>query len=123
MAGRIWVRGDTHGNFDFLPYFCDKYKTDVDDVLIILGDAGILYYGENKKREQILKDHITVLPITLVCVRGNHEDRSTNRQNMETCTVCNKYYCGTSIMSLDMKIFYMPGTDMIICLAISYALS
>ena len=95
MAGRVWVRGDTHSNFDFLPYFCDKHKTDVDDILIILGDAGILYYGENEKREQALKDYLTVLPITLVCVRGNHEDRSTNRSNMETCTIVNKYYCGT----------------------------
>lgn len=95
MAGRVWARGDTHADFDFLPYFCDKYNTDVDDILIILGDAGILYYGENEKREQNLKDYLTVLPITLVCVRGNHEDRSTNRSNMETCTIVNKYYCGT----------------------------
>ena len=106
MSGRIFLRGDSHGNFDFLPYFCDKYKTDVDDVLIILGDAGILYYGENKKREQVLKDYLTVLPITLVCVRGNHEDRPANRSNMEICTISNKYYCGT--------FYYEPGYENIL---------
>ena len=106
MAGRVFVRGDTHANFDFLPYFCDKYKTDTDDILIILGDAGILYYGETAEREQILKDYITVLPITLVCIRGNHEDRPTNRKNMEMCTTVNKYYSGT--------FYYEPGYENIL---------
>ncbi len=106
MAGRVWVRGDTHGNFDFLPYFCEEHKTDVDDILIILGDAGILYYGEKKKREQVLKDYITVLPITIVCVRGNHEDRPKNRSNMETCTTVNRYYSGT--------FYYEPGYENIL---------
>ena len=51
MAGRLFVRGDTHANFNFLPYFCEEDQTEYDDILIILGDAGILYYGENNPRE------------------------------------------------------------------------
>ena len=37
---RIFIRGDTHGNFDFLEKFCYDNKTDLQDYLIILGDAG-----------------------------------------------------------------------------------
>ena len=51
MAGRLFVRSDTHANFDFLPYFCEKYQTDYNDILIILEDASTLYYGENNPRE------------------------------------------------------------------------
>ena len=51
MAGRLFARGDAHSNFDFLPYFCEEYQTDYNDILRILGDAGILYYGENNPRE------------------------------------------------------------------------
>lgn len=78
--GRMFVRGDTHGNFDFLPYFCQDHNTTTDDVLVILGDAGILYYGGKKSREKYLKQYLTEQPITLFCIRGNHEDRPENRK-------------------------------------------
>ena len=77
--GRMFVRGDTHGNFDFLPYFCQEHNTTTDDVLVILGDAGILYYGAKKSREKYLKQYLAEQPITLFCVRGNHEDRPEKR--------------------------------------------
>jgi 3-oxoacid CoA-transferase subunit A len=95
MAGRLFVRGDTHGNFDFLPYFCDEHQTDKEDILIILGDAGILYYGATKSKERYLKEYISKHPITIVCVRGNHEDRPKNRENMFDCTICNNVMSGT----------------------------
>ena len=90
MAGRLFVRGDTHGNFDFLPYFCEENHTDYQDILVILGDAGLLYYGENKAKEKYLKMHVSQQPITIVCVRGNHEDRPKNRSKMEKVTICQK---------------------------------
>ena len=95
MAGRVFIRGDTHGNFDFLPYFCNENKTDYNDILIILGDAGILYYGATKAKERYLKEYIERHPITLICVRGNHEDRPKNRDMMFGCTICNEYMSGT----------------------------
>ena len=95
MAGRLFVRGDTHGNFDFLPYFCDEHQTDKKDILIILGDAGILYYGATKAKERYLKEYISKHPITIVCVRGNHEERPKNRENMFDCTICNEIMDGT----------------------------
>lgn len=86
---------DTHGNFDFLSYFCQENQTDYKDILIILGDVGILYYGEDSNRERYLKEHIEKQPITIVCVRGNHEDRPNNRSNMYTVTICNEVMSGT----------------------------
>ena len=73
---RIFIRGDTHGNFDFLEKFCCDNKTDLQDYLIILGDAGINYYMN--KRDKKLKNKISNLPITLVCIHGNHEARPQN---------------------------------------------
>lgn len=81
---RLFIRGDCHGDFDFLSSFCRDNQTTKDDVLIILGDAGILYYGSNSRREKFLKDYISTYPITLFCVRGNHEDRPQNRTEMVT---------------------------------------
>ena len=76
---RVFITGDKHGDFSFLEDFCATYHTTKDDILIILGDAGILYYGETSRKEKYTKDMITRCPITLFCVRGNHEDRAEDR--------------------------------------------
>ena len=71
--GRIFITGDCHGKFNFLEDFCRKNETTRDDILIILGDAGINYYLNKTDRK--LKQYISSLPITLLCVHGNHEAR------------------------------------------------
>ena len=77
MVNRVFVTGDTHGRFDRIQKWCEEQgDLTVDDVLIILGDAGINYYQNNKDVE--LKRLISRLPITLVCVHGNHEERPEN---------------------------------------------
>lgn len=69
----IYLTGDTHGLFTRIESFCEKMNTTHEDLLIILGDAGINFSGgwrdENKKR--ILSE----LSITLLCIHGNHEKR------------------------------------------------
>lgn len=77
-CNRVFVRGDTHGYFDWLPQWCEENHTTKNDILIILGDAGIMYYGPKKTREKYLKEFISKCPITLMCVRGNHEERPAN---------------------------------------------
>lgn len=95
MAGRVFLRGDTHGDFDFLPYFCEENETDKHDVLIILGDAGILYYGDKSMRERELKQYISDQPITIVCIRGNHEQRPEKyNENMYSVWIHNENYAG-----------------------------
>jgi len=70
---RIFITGDTHRFFERVWDFTDKAETSKDDVLVILGDAGINYFGEPKDR--ILKSYLTDLPLTLFCIHGNHEMR------------------------------------------------
>lgn len=69
----IYLTGDTHGSFVRVCTFCRRMQTTRDDILIILGDAGVNYYGGLK--DIYKKEYISKLPITLFCVHGNHEQR------------------------------------------------
>lgn len=69
----IYITGDKHGSLQSILEFTDRNHTTVDDVLIILGDAGYNYYCDSRDRRR--KQAISLLPITLFCVHGNHEKR------------------------------------------------
>lgn len=71
----IYITGDCHGNFDKIASFCREYHTTRNDIMIILGDAGINF--SNTLRDRIKKQCINSLPITLFCIHGNHEMRPT----------------------------------------------
>lgn len=70
---RLYLTGDTHGEFDRIEDFCQEYDTTQEDVMVILGDAGINYWLD--ERDEALKERLSRLPITLLCVHGNHEER------------------------------------------------
>ncbi|MEG2262840.1 MAG: metallophosphoesterase [Acinetobacter sp.] len=72
----VYITGDRHGHFEDIPVFCERMQTTKDDVLIILGDVGLNYWlhGQDTKQKQMLSK----LPITLFCIRGNHEERPEN---------------------------------------------
>lgn len=74
--GRFFLTGDTHGVFNRIEIFCRENNTTKDDILCILGDAGINYYLN--KRDYMLKQVLQDLPITLFCIHGNHEERPFN---------------------------------------------
>jgi 3-oxoacid CoA-transferase subunit A len=78
----IYLTGDTHRDFARVETFCKKADTTKDDTLIILGDAGINYFGGEKDRA--VKRLLAELPITLFCVHGNHEQRPENLGYGET---------------------------------------
>ena len=50
----IYISGDTHGNFDRFVPFCKENDTTKEDLMIVLGDAGINFGNpsavRNKKR-------------------------------------------------------------------------
>ena len=69
----IYLTGDTHGKFDRIGAFCDKMQTSRDDILIILGDAGINFHAG--ALDILRKEYLAKLPITLLCIHGNHERR------------------------------------------------
>ena len=69
----IYITGDTHGDFRNVARFCKKMQTEKKDVLIILGDAGINYYGPEQDERK--KKYLESLPITIFAIHGNHEMR------------------------------------------------
>lgn len=83
---RLFITGDCHGGFYGVAKFCETHKTTKDDVLIVLGDAGINYYVKHRKNHEFLrykdqprsirlKETLNTLPLTLFCIQGNHEAR------------------------------------------------
>lgn len=71
----IYITGDMHREFTRVLDLCYTIHTTKDDILIILGDAGINYYGQ---KDIELKQQLNSLPITLFCIHGNHEQRPEN---------------------------------------------
>lgn len=69
----IYLTGDTHGAFRRIEYFCEKFQTTKEDILIILGDAGINY--TSFRADEMKKKFLQSLPITIFAIHGNHEQR------------------------------------------------
>lgn len=76
----VYITGDTHGGFERLFAFCREHPTSSDDIMIILGDAGINYFGG--ERDERVKAELSRVPLTLLCIHGNHEMRP---QSLESC--------------------------------------
>ena len=69
----IYLTGDKHGDFRRVATFCDTVESKQSDILVIMGEAGINYFGGG--RDRTLKRLLRELPITLFCIHGNHEQR------------------------------------------------
>lgn len=69
----VYITGDTHGDFRRISQFCERFRTSREDIMIILGDAGINFHGSERDCEK--KEYIANMPITLFCIHGNHEQR------------------------------------------------
>lgn len=72
----IYMTGDTHADFEDLILKSIRYGFTDRDLLIILGDVGINYFGDS--RDILHKDMLAVVPSTILCIRGNHERRPTD---------------------------------------------
>ena len=77
----VILTGDTHREFDRIEEFCEEYETTPEDVMVILGDAGINYWLDGRDRE--LKERLAQIPVTLLCVHGNHEERPEELRGYE----------------------------------------
>ena len=119
----IYITGDTHRDFDNIIEFCYTHDTTENDILIILGDTGLNYYlnGNDNK----LKSMVSKLPITLFCIRGNHEARpntintySTIEYFGDTCYIERQY--PNIIFAKDGGVYNIDGKK---CLTIGGAYS
>ena len=73
----IYLTGDTHGDFARISSFCHRFETTKDDLMIVLGDNGVNYWGG--KRDKALKKKLQELPITFMMIRGNHDQRPSKK--------------------------------------------
>ena len=70
----VYYTGDIHGEVRKVCDFILKNNLTSDDVIVILGDVGINYFGNDKgdaKRKKILDKY----NVPILCVHGNHEMR------------------------------------------------
>lgn len=70
---KIYVTGDTHGKLKPVVSFCKNNGLREDDTVIILGDAGINYWLDD--RDHWTKNTADKAKTTLFCLHGNHEAR------------------------------------------------
>ena len=63
----IYITGDTHGDFFRISKFCERMNTTKEDILIILGDAGLNFW--------LNKSDYKSLRITKIILHTSHENR------------------------------------------------
>ena len=69
-----YITGDCHAHFDKLIWLARfNKKLGKEDVIILLGDVGLNYFGADKDREN--KKILADFPNYFLCVHGNHEER------------------------------------------------
>ena len=69
----IYYTGDIHGNPREIVQFCDRHKLTEQDTLVLLGDVGANYFLNGRDAE--MKQLLTQVKPTLLCIHGNHEAR------------------------------------------------
>lgn len=73
---RVFLTGDTHSQFKRIETFVNRMKLNKDDIVIILGDAGINYYLD--RRDYWKKLRVDMIGVKIFCLYGNHECRPEN---------------------------------------------
>lgn len=78
---KIFALGDIHGKWQIIRDFYKKHKETEnfsyfnreDNVIILLGDAGLNYFFNHRDTEA--KTKLSSYPFTYLIIRGNHEER------------------------------------------------
>ena len=70
----VLYTGDTHGQTFRVVSTIRRFKLGSCDVIVILGDVGMNYYG-NKRGDRHRKKRLNKLGVPMFCIHGNHEMR------------------------------------------------
>lgn len=70
----IYYTGDTHGQANKILSFADRFQLSMEDTIVILGDAGLNYYG-NDRGDKRVKRSLNESGVTVFIIHGNHERR------------------------------------------------
>lgn len=82
----VFFIGDIHGDKNPVRNFYNNYikgtvQEQEENWLIMLGDAGLLYWFDYRDRN--LKQSLSKYPFKYFVIRGNHEERASNRAIIE----------------------------------------
>ena len=69
----VYITGDIHGDPMRIYAFAKKHKLTKNDMVIILGDVGANYYGD--ERDERTKENLSKVRVPILCIHGNHEMR------------------------------------------------
>ena len=69
----IYITGDIHGDVQHIRDAIAKYNITENDIIVILGDVGMNYYGRHGDRQR--KKKLNKLGVPILCIHGNHEMR------------------------------------------------
>lgn len=70
----VFLTGDIHGEIDPVIQFIDEQQLNNNDVIVLLGDVGLNFWG-NKHGDEHRKKRINKKDIQILCIHGNHEMR------------------------------------------------
>lgn len=98
--GKVFITGDKHGSYEKLSAQLVALQTTKDDVVIVLGDHGTLYYGPRDDKRK--KKMVANLPATFIMVRGNHDRRASSEEyNHQLIQITEPLYEGSFYVDPD----------------------
>ena len=109
----IYYTGDIHGSTIEIVTFCEHFKVTKEDTIVILGDVGANYFGN--ERDVAFKAAFGKLEPTILCIHGNHEIRPQNIPTYRTKewnggTVWYEEAYPNILFAKDGEIFDIEGT-------------
>lgn len=69
----VYITGDIHGQVQYVQALINVEHATPDDIIVLLGDVGVNYYGGHGDRSRKRKLNAHGIPI--LCIHGNHEMR------------------------------------------------
>lgn len=85
----VYYTGDTHGDFSRIQHAIHADMLKPDSTIVILGDAGLNYYGNqngDSRRKRELNKMLKYHHLELLCIHGNHEMRPESIPTYQTKT-------------------------------------
>ena len=109
----IYYTGDIHGSTLEIVTFCARFQPSEDDTIVILGDVGANYFGN--ERDDAFKAEFAKLEPTILCIHGNHEIRPQNIPSYKTKEwnggiVWYEEACPNILFAKDGEIYDIEGT-------------
>ena len=66
----VYITGDIHGEVYRVSEMIEKYEITPNDIIVILGDVGMNYYG-NKHGDRRNKKRLNDFDVPILCIHGN----------------------------------------------------